>query len=319
MKNISEDLGLKLDHPIDEKPVISESLPLDEHLFTPQHEVISWTEITPTSGKRTQELLSRDPRLGKLQPIQILEYLAPNTDTGIILFPGGFDQATDNEALQMGQSRDMSVFHIKYSPDSSFSIRREVSQILDHTESRGIKRYNIIAGSWGGIPALNAIYTLLQEGNAEIESLVTVAAAFQPSDMAVMVREIGGRLASPALKIKSLSIPGRQTMARISRGIPDFQYNDPAILQSLSEISTVILVPPNGRDWWVDARKSHDKYFPNANIVEYPAFTNLIEKFRTIGGHDASAALLGIRQIENSMLDNPKATLAIPDKFNQIK
>ncbi len=280
---------------------------------------LGWTDVTPEMGQRTRELIASEPNLGKLKPIRVLEHLTPSTDSGIILFPGGLDQATDDEAMAIGQERSMSVFHLKYPADSSFSIRREVAQILDHTEARGIKKYHIVAGSWGGIPALNAVYNLLQEGTAEIESLFIVAAALQPSDLTTMVRELGSGIVYPALKLKSLALPGRQIASRISRGVPDFQYDDPVIRQKLACLPTVILVPPGGKDWWVDARRSQNKYFPNARVVEYPAYTNLVGKVRTLGGHSSEAAIGGIREIEKAAIDNPGLVPPVPSGFRLVR
>jgi|GEM_PF-5469174 len=278
-----------------------------------------WTRVIPLPGKRTAELLSSDPRIARLNPIMILEYLKPESETGIVLFPGGLDHITDDEALAMGHNRKISVFHLKYPADTSFSIRREIVQLLDYTENKGIKKYHLVAGSWGGIPAFNTAYTLLKEGSAEIESFFTVAAAFQPSDLAFMVREIAGRLTIPAMKIKNIATPGRQIMSRIARGIPDFKYDDTEILKKLEDVPTVILVPHGGKDWLVDARKSHKKYFPTAHIVEYPAYTNFAQKVKTLGGHDSSSALSGIREIQRTILDNPKAPIPIPIGFKKVR
>ena len=277
-----------------------------------------WAEVTLVLGKRTQELSKADPRLGRLKSLKLLENLVPGSETGIVLYPG-LDHATDDEALEMGHDRQMSVFHLKYPADSRFSIRREVAQTLDHTEAAGVKKYHIVAGSWGGIPAFNTVYTLLQEGSAEVESFFTVVAAFQPSDLAFMVREIGGRFAYPAMKLKSFAMPGRQIMSRIARGIPDFKYDDPSVLEKLAEVPTVILVPPGANDWFVDARKSHERYFPKAHVIEYPAYTNFVDKIKRIGGHDSTGAIEGIRQIEKSLFDNPKQAPPIPLGFRAIR
>lgn len=279
---------------------------------------LKWTEASIQPGKRTNELLKAHPGLGRLRSIRVLEHLEPNADTGIILFPGGLDHVTDNETLELGHEQGMSVFHIKYPADSSFSVRREVTQALDHIEGRGVKKCHIVAGSWGGIPAFNSVYKLIQEGNVNVDSFFTVAAAFQPSDLAVMVREVGGRLSNLMLFIKK-PLPGRQIMARISRGVPDFEYNDPEILKKIAEIPTTILVPTGGKDWWVDARRSHRRYFPNAHIIEYPIYSNLLKKIRTAGGHDSSHAISGIRQIEKAIFNNPQASPPIPEGFKTLQ
>jgi len=123
---------------------------------------LAWNRITPEPGERTTALINQEPKIGRLKPIAIFEHLAPGSEVGIVCIPGGLDIKTDDDTKKMGAEMHMSTFHIKYPSDSSFSIRREVAQILDHVESRGIERLNIVTGSWGGIPTLNAAYNLIR-------------------------------------------------------------------------------------------------------------------------------------------------------------
>ncbi|KKS33054.1 MAG: hypothetical protein UU93_C0003G0062 [Candidatus Amesbacteria bacterium GW2011_GWA2_42_12] len=276
-----------------------------------------WEVVVPNLGKRTQELIKLEPRIGRLKSITLLERLFPGSDRGLILFPGGFDADTDDGALELGSERRMSVFHVKYSPDSSFSIQREVAQVLDHAQLRGVKRFNLIAGSWGGIPALNAAYSLIEEGTCKVESIFMVAAALQPSDLAPMIKR-GAAMTDWALKAK-ISFPGRQFLARFSRGVPDFQYNDPEALRTLAGVPALFLLPPGGKDWWVDARRSYRKYFSGGVQIEYPQpYSDLVGKVRTMGGHDSKSVFPGIRQIEKAFLDDPSKAPLLPRGFKLL-
>lgn len=277
----------------------------------------SWRVLVPELGSRTQELIREEPRTGKLKLITILESLYPGSDRGLILFPGGLDHLTDDGALELGHERGMSVFHIKYPSDSSFSIRREVAQILDHAQSRGVKNFNFIAGSWGGIPALNAAYTMVGEGICKVESIFMVAAALQPSDLASMVKK-GAAVTDWALKIK-LPFPRRQLLARFSRGVSDFAYDDSKTTDALKTIPALFLLPPGGKDWWVRVKESYSKYFPNGIQIEYPPpYSNLLGKVMTMGGHDTGSILPSIRQIEKAFLNDPKNVPLLPPGFKLL-
>lgn len=276
---------------------------------------IVWQEVQPIHGPRTERLFNTDARIKYLKHLRILEHVVPNSDTGIVMFPGALDMGTDDQALQTGAERRMSVFHIKYPADSSFSIRREVAELLDHTQARGIKKYHIIAGSWGGIPALNAIYQLLSEGSADVESLLLVSAALQPSDLATVAKTASRILGRPLLKTR-LPLPRRPVVARLSPR--DALYGNQEVLDKIGKIPTVILVPPGGHDWLVDGRRSYGKYLPGALRIEYPAYNSKLQKIKTLGGHDARGAIDGIRQIQKDLLDNPKIQPAVPLGFKKI-
>lgn len=183
-----------------------------------------------------------------------MENIRQGSEKGIILFPGGIDLGTNDESLKWGQEIDASVFHIKYPNDSSFSIDREVAQIIDHTRERGIKNYNIITGSWGGIPAGRTIYNLLNEKDVNVNSFVAVAAALQPSDFAPMVKAAGKVSSSILALTRGFEIPRRQLMARISSGIPDAVFDDQLILDKIKNIPTLFFVPPGSEDWWINAK-----------------------------------------------------------------
>lgn len=287
-------------------------------------DTLSWKEVTPSLGANTQKLFDENPNLQKLKSIRILEYIAPYSDKGLVLLPGGLDTKTDNEAIAIGHKRQMSVFHIKYPDDSSFSIRGEVAQMIDELTEKGIKSIKVATGSWGGIPSLNLIYELQKSGKITIDSFFAIAPAFQPSDFTKRFRNSAGNLGRIASEIKS-NFPLRQKMVRTSASVPDFEY-DKVIITKLAEIPTVIIVPPGGQDWLIDAKKSIDSYFQNASVVECPAYENQFEKVVTWGGHNTTYnknSLAGIRQISENLIDNPthKPPLPspLPSGFRQIR
>lgn len=285
---------------------------------------LSWKEVTPSLGVNTQKLFDENPNLQKLKSIRILEYISPYSDKGLVLLPGGLDTRTDDEAIAIGHKRQMSVFHIKYPDDSSFSIRGEVAQMIDELTEKGIKSVKVATGSWGGIPSLNLLYELQKSGKIKVDSFFAIAPAFQPSDFTKRFRSSAGNLGRIASEIKS-NFPLRQKMVRTSASVPDFEY-DPEIIAKLAEIPTVIIVPPGGQDWLIDAQRSMATYFPNASVVECPAYVSPFEKVVTWGGHNTTYnknSLAGIRQISENLIDNPEQKpplpLPLPHGFNLIR
>lgn len=278
-----------------------------------------WTEVISSPGERTNKLIQENPNLGRLEPIKILENIKPGSDTGIILFPGGLDLATEDEALKWGEELGVSVFHIKYPVDSSFSIDREVSQIIDHTREAGIRNYKIMNGSWGGIPAFKTVYNLLKEDGVNVDCFIGVAAALQPTDFAPMVRAAGIASAPILTLTRGFEFPRRQLMARIAMGVHDAPYDNPILIDKIKQIPTLLLVPPGSEDWWVNAKKSYEKYFPNATKIEYPAYSNFIGKIKTIGGHNSISLLPEIQQIERSFLLSHKIDTTLLSGFKLLK
>ncbi len=277
-----------------------------------------WKIVVPDPGERTRMLIESEPKIGNLKPVTIYEYLVEGSDMGIVCIPGGLDRKTDNETMEMGVELGESTFQIKYPSDSSFSIRREVSQVLDYIKSVGVKRVKFVTGSWGGIPTMNAAYNILKDESMEVESIFMVAGALQPHDLAPLVREVAGNVGKVVMEI-SAPIPGRQLLSRVSKTVPDFNYDEPEVLAKVAKVPTVLLIPPGGKDWWVSARGSYDKIFPKATIIEYPAYANFAEKVATMGGHDSKNAIRGIRQIEKAFLTDPNAKVMIPQDFVLIK
>jgi len=278
-----------------------------------------WTEVIPSPGVRTNKLIQENPNLGRLEPIRILENLKPDSDTGIVLFPGGLDSGTEDEALKWGDELGVSVFHIKYPIDSSFSIDREVTQIIDHMQEKGINNYKIMTGSWGGIPALRTAYNLLKEDGVNIDCFVGVATALQPTDFTPMVKAAGVASAQILTLTRGFEFPRRQLMARIAMGVHDVSYDDPVLIDKIKQIPILLLVPPGSEDWWVNAKKSYERYFPNATKIEYPAYSNFVGKIKTIGGHDSRGLLPEIQQIERNFLLSHKVDTVLPSGFQLLK
>lgn len=63
---------------------------------------------------------------------------------------------------------------------------------------------------------------------------------------------------------------------------------------------------------------SYAKYFPNATRIEYPAYSNFVEKVATIGGHNSAKCSLEIQGLEKSFLIDHSVNTNLPSGFKLL-
>lgn len=279
----------------------------------------TYEEIKPKLGSRTTVLLNGEPQLKSCDPIRILSSLLSGVSRAVVMLPGGLDMKPDEYTFRLAEMNRLSAVMIRYPTKPAFSLRREVAETLDYLEDSHVSEVDIMTGSYGGIPALMAMYSALKEGESgvKIRSFFAVKAALQPSDLQPSIRN-ASRATFGLEEIVGVPLRfGRGIRARINA--PDIEYPDRSVLEKIVRIPTMFIVPPGIGDVLVRITGSYDKYFPNAQIIEDSTARSDFMGFAT-WGHMSPGSEEGLRILQEAFLKDPNNKLGeLPEGYKKIK
>lgn len=278
-----------------------------------------YEESKPTIGPRTTVLLNGEPQLKSCDPIRILSLLLPGVSRAIVMLPGGLDMKPDEDTFRLAKTNQLSAVMVRYPNKPAFSLRREVAETLDYLEDSHVSEVDIMTGSYGGVPALMAMYSALEEGESgvKIRSFFAVKAALQPSDLQASIRNLS-RATFGLEEIVGVPLRlGRGIRARINA--PDIKYPDRSVLEKIVQVPAMFIVPPGKGDLLVRITGSYKKYFPNAQIIEDSG-----ARFDPMGlvtwGHMSPGSEEGLRILQEAFLDNPNIMVRdLPEGYKRIK
>lgn len=278
-----------------------------------------YEEIKPSLGPRTVVLLEQNSELKACDSVRFLVSLKPGVSRAVVMLPGGLDMKPDEDTFRLAKTNQLSAVMVRYPNKPAFSLRREVAETLDYLEDSHVSEVDIMTGSYGGIPALMAMYSALEEGESgvKIRSFFAVKTALQPSDLQASIRNLSR--GSFGLEDK-LGIPvsvWRGTRARMNA--PDIEYPDRSVLEKIVQVPAMFIVPPGKGDLLVRITGSYKKYFPNAQIIEDSG-----ARFDPMGfvtwGHMSPGSEEGLRILQEAFLEDPNNKLGeLPEGYKRIK